>query len=402
MLVTMATFWGGFRTSEAAPSRAWPRIRLASVAALWLLLLLLGAPARADCECGYAARVGNDTEPQLFTDLLETDFSRVGDMSLVSTDWTRQAFNVTRERARGRHGEMFAVANARANPDRDPAARTGVGLNGGRAAGLELVVGSARVDGMVPVAEVDSARMDLLWGTYRVGMKLTGVPGTCAAFFWYHNDTQEIDMEFLTREFNASSGTFPVNLVLQSRAAVEAGYDAQATGNFRKVNLPFDPTADFHEYRIDFLEGRVVFYADGQVLAEMGGAAVPDRGGHLILQHWSNGNPLWSGGPPPRDAVLTVSYVRAYFNSSAPAPARQGDRAGRCADVGAPGAVCQIPSAPDVRNPVFFTAVGNMTNNQTVSGDPGPAGGQSGSPRVVSSVGLVVVVAASALAVLGL
>ncbi|KAL8365991.1 hypothetical protein RB595_004664 [Gaeumannomyces hyphopodioides] len=394
----MVTFWGSFRSLEAAPSWTWPRIRLAGVVALWLLL---GPLARADCECGYTASVGNGTEPQLFTDLLETDFSRVSDMSL-NTDWTRQAFNLTQERARGRHGEMFAVRNARANPDRDVVGRTGVGLNG-EPAGLELVVGSTRVDGMVPVAEVDSSRMDLLWGTYRVGMKLTGVPGTCAAFFWYHNDTQEIDMEFLTREFNASSGTFPVNLVLQSRAAAEAGYNAQATGNFRKVNLPFDPTRDFHEYRIDFLAGRVVFYADGQVLAEMGGAAVPDRGGHLILQHWSNGNPLWSGGPPPREAVLAVSYVRAYFNSSA--RARQGDWAGRCADAAAPGAVCQIPSAPDVRNPAFFTAMGNMTNNQTVSSDPGPgpkpAGSKSGSPRVVSSVGLVVVVA-SALAVLGL
>lgn len=175
----MVAFWGGFRASEAAPSRAWPRIRPAGVLALWLLLSPL---ATADCECGYAASVGNDTEQQVFTDLLETDFTRVGDMSL-NTDWARQAFNLTNEKARGRHGEMFAVGNARSNPDRDRVGRSGIGLNS-EPAGLELVVGSNKVDGMVPVAEVDSARMDLLWGTFRVGMKLTGVPGTCAAFFW--------------------------------------------------------------------------------------------------------------------------------------------------------------------------------------------------------------------------
>ncbi|KLU81482.1 hypothetical protein MAPG_00571 [Magnaporthiopsis poae ATCC 64411] len=394
----MAAFWGVFRASEAAPSRAWPQMRLAGVLALWLLLSPL---ARANCECGYAASVGNDTEQQVFTDLLETDFTRVSDMSL-NTDWARQAFNLTNERARGRHGEMFTVSNARSNPDRDRVGRSGIGLNS-EPAGLELVVGSNKMDGMVPVAEVDSARMDLLWGTFRVGMKLSGVPGTCAAFFWYHNDTQEIDIEFLTREFNASNGTFPVNLVLQSRAAAEAGYNAQATGNFRKVNLSFDPTKDFHEYRIDFLAGKVVFYADGKVLAEMGGAAVPTQGGHLILQHWSNGNPLWSGGPPPRDAVLTVSYVRAYFNSST--AARQRDWASRCRDPGAPGAVCQIPSIPNVRNPPFFSAMSNMTNNQTVSSDPGPgskpAGESGSSTRLASGVSLVVVVA-MAMVVLGL
>lgn len=128
----------------------------------------------------------------------------------------------------------------------------------------------------------------------------------------------------------------------------------------------------------------------------------------MILQHWSNGNPLWSGGPPPRDAVLTVSYVRAYFNSST--VARRSDWASRCRDSTAPGATCQIPSAPNVRNPSFFSAMSNMTNNQTVSRDPGPGPkspgpksvGESGSsPRLASGVGLVVVVA-MAMAVLGL
>lgn len=45
---------------------------------------------------------------------------------------------------------------------------------------------------------------------------------------------------------------------------------------------------------------------------------MPSAGGHLILQHWSNGNQWWSGGPPTEDATVTVSYVKAYFNSSEP------------------------------------------------------------------------------------
>jgi hypothetical protein len=214
----------------------------------------------------------------------------------------------------------------------------------------------------------------------------------------YYNDTQEIDMEFLSREFDPSNNSYPVNLVLQSRAAAEAGYNAQETGNFRKVYLPFDPTSDFHEYRIDFLSDKVIFYADDRVLAEMGGAAVPDHSGHLILQHWSNGNPLWSGGPPEQDAVTTVSYVRAYFNSSM--AGRQSGRADRCRDTSAPGAVCQIPSLADVKNPSFFSAVGNMTDNQTVSSGPGYT--SEAGPKLPSRpMAVALPILSAALAILG-
>lgn len=132
----------------------------------------------------------------------------------------------------------------------------------------------------------------------------------------YFNDTQEIDIEFLSQEFDHDNGIYPINLVVQSKKSLEAGYDASKTGSFKRVRLDFDPTDAFHEYRFDYLPGQVLFYADGKLLARMKGGDMPSSGGHLILQHWSNGNPLWSGGPPKEDATVTVSFVKAYFNSS--------------------------------------------------------------------------------------
>jgi beta-glucanase (GH16 family) len=169
-------------------------------------------------------------------------------------------------------------------------------------------------------------------------------------------------MEFLSKDFNSTNSSYPVNLVLQSREAALAGYDASRTGNFAKAYLPFDPTEDFHEYRIDYTPGKVLFYADGRKLAEMDGPAVPSTAGHLILQHWSNGNKFWSGGPPAEDATLMVRYVKAYFNSSS--SQRQQDWAARCRDPAAPNAVCGIRDGM-----WFFKDQGNMTNNQTVSGE---------------------------------
>jgi hypothetical protein len=157
---------------------------------VFLLLLLLPwvRPVRADCECGYLSTINgtvatfkddNNHQQQfaLFTDLLETDFTRLKDDNDLAqnTNWARQAFNLTRELARGDYGEMFAVENVRVSTGQEDV---------GDDAGLELVVGSELLDGMVPVAELDTQRLDLLWGTFRASMKVSGVEGTCAAFFW--------------------------------------------------------------------------------------------------------------------------------------------------------------------------------------------------------------------------
>lgn len=168
---------------------------------LWTAHLL--GPAAADCECGYLSSVGvgvggdddgnvADGTAALFTDLLETDFTRVRRIA-DDPDWIRQAFNLTSERARGDYGEMFAVDNVFTyHGDRG-----GGGAGGGEeeeeeegwggddeSSGLKLVVRSEIVDGMVPVAEIDTRRLDIFRGTFRASMKLSAIPGTCAAFFW--------------------------------------------------------------------------------------------------------------------------------------------------------------------------------------------------------------------------
>ncbi|KOS18566.1 Beta-glucanase [Escovopsis weberi] len=290
-----------------------------------LVLLLALAPrfASAVCECGYVVNnTDQGPDPWLFTESIESNFKQVKNIA-TNSDWQREQFNVSAEAGRGPYGRSFLPGNI------DIISAAKASANGGSSnAGLEMRVGGNLVNDAVTTAEIDTARHDLFYGSYRAGMKMTDVNGTCAAFFWYFNDTQEIDMEFLSRQFDRENNIYPVNLVIQSRASAEAGFDAAGTDTFKQVNLTFDPSADFHEYRFDFFENRVFFYADSQLLAAMNGSAIPTTAGHLILQHWSNGNALWSGGPPTEDAFLSVSYVKAYFNSTD--PKRQADYAKRC------------------------------------------------------------------------
>lgn len=195
----------------------------------------------------------------------------------------------------------------------------------------------------------------------------------------YFNDTQEIDMEFLSKDFDTQNSSYPVHLVLQSQASAQAGYDASGTLGHAIANLPFDPRTDFHEYRFDFVPGRVIFYADGTVLAVMDDPdSVPSTSsaGHLALSQWSNGNPLWSGGPPAKDSAMEVRYVKAYFNSTD--EKRQDDAAGRCVDPAAEGAVCPIPAVTagdDSAAGFFFTGQKNMSGNQIVADENGVSGG---------------------------
>ncbi|KAI1805773.1 glycoside hydrolase family 16 protein [Daldinia bambusicola] len=338
---------------------------MASFRILFPLLFAFFNLALADCECGYSITTPSDDRQYVFTDLLESDFVHLDIMGGARAraygeyGWTPQEFNMSSEVARGPYGQAFGLQNVISNNIADEQVFNGTGPRGGDA-GLKLVVGSEIENGMVPCADVSTTDEHYFHGTFRAGIKVTDVPGTCSAFFWYMNDTQEIDMEFLSAEFNKSNGTFPVNLVLQSEDSKNNGFDASKTGDFKKIHLPFDPTADFHEYRIDFLPGRVLFYADAQLLTEMNGTGVPSTAGNLQVSHWSNGNAGWSQGPPKTDATTVVSYVKAYFNSSL--ASRRDDYARRCKDPGAPDAVCPVP---DTSPTFFFGNAPDMAPNQT-------------------------------------
>jgi hypothetical protein len=162
--------------------RALTTERLLKWTAIVILLLnSLVKRVNADCECGYSQSINGTS--YLFTDLLESDFLHLANISL-NTDWTRQGFNVTSAVARGPYGESLQVSQVVSNPLANNFSYAGPSQLGGDA-GLQLFVrGGIPSDGLVPVAEVNSVREDMLWGSYRAAMKLTLTPGTCGAFFW--------------------------------------------------------------------------------------------------------------------------------------------------------------------------------------------------------------------------
>lgn len=152
---------------------------------LALVLALMSCLVAADCECGFVAqssgkqkRDGDGDGQLLFTNMLESKFFELRNISRDGT-WRRQQYNVSARVGRGEFGKAFAAGNVYTiAPDGQDDSAESAGD------GVGLVVGSTVVDDAIPVAELDSARNDMHYGSYRAGMRLTAVNGTCAAFFW--------------------------------------------------------------------------------------------------------------------------------------------------------------------------------------------------------------------------
>lgn len=134
-------------------------------------VILLIQHSLADCECGYSAAVSDSSDIQqqqqetfVFTDLIEANFANITDIS-KDTDWVRQEFNTSAAQARGPYGQMFAVDNVETR-------------EGGGDDGLQIVVKSGVVEGMLSGGEIDSARVDVSYGSFRSSLRLTDVAGT--------------------------------------------------------------------------------------------------------------------------------------------------------------------------------------------------------------------------------
>ncbi|KAG9716198.1 concanavalin A-like lectin/glucanase, partial [Aureobasidium melanogenum] len=264
-----------FMTSSTPPTRT---SAIFANSCVWLLEV--GHPT---CECGYTVNATNGTSPfALFTDFLETDFLHLYNLpdtidipASEAVGWAVQSYNVSPSAARGPYGKAAEIDNVVLNPLPSPKDWGGNGTLGG-APGLQVWVRSQQYllgstgDQMVRSGEIDSLRRDMRYGSFRVGMKMSDVAGTCAAFFWYRNDSQEIDMEYLSRQAISenNNGSYPINLVIQSPASADANYNAISTSTFRVQQLPFKPSAGYHEYRFDWTPERIVFFADGNLLQE--------------------------------------------------------------------------------------------------------------------------------------
>lgn len=119
----------------------------------------------------------------VFTELMENDFLHTKTDNMTTVGWRAQEYNMSSKDSRGPFGKEFAVQNIETNPLKNTDSWAGESDHGGDA-GLQLWVRGDHSRGFVSGSEMASVREDALYGSFRVGMKLSGSNGTCGAFFW--------------------------------------------------------------------------------------------------------------------------------------------------------------------------------------------------------------------------
>jgi licheninase len=149
----------------------------------------------------------------------------------------------------------------------------------------------------LPAGKLDGGEMRATnltrYGSYRVRMKVANAPTALTAFFLYKRPdyAQEVDIEI----FNDSSGRIMFST-----------YANGAQTHTVTTQLPFDATADFHEYDIEYDPGSVRFLVDG-VQMQSWSSGITRSSMYLYVNAWF---PSWLGGErPSTDRLTYVDWI---------------------------------------------------------------------------------------------
>jgi len=111
------------------------------------------------------------------------------------------------------------------------------------------------------------------YGSYKIEMKTDYAPGSFAAFFLYQDvrgSNDEIDIEI----YNDGSRQIDFVTFVQGEKT-----------NYKTEELPFDPSSDYHEYRIDYFPDQILFYVENELMAAFTGD-LPSAEMKVMVNHW--------------------------------------------------------------------------------------------------------------------
>ena len=121
--------------------------------------------------------------------------------------------------------------------------------------------------------------------------------------FFYKNDTQETDIEYLTDPSSQSNKgpDMPIP-IWYTNQAVNPGNGKQTSQN---GPAPTNCCEKSHEYRLDWTQDSTTFYINGRQQRKFT-TNVPSVPGPFVWNNWANGDP---GKLPNLNSVLPVSWL---------------------------------------------------------------------------------------------
>jgi hypothetical protein len=143
----------------------------------------------------------------------------------------------------------------------------------------------------------------------RVYARITGSSGAVAGFFTYFNDTQESDIEVLTREEEdrVHFSNQPTENTTTWTTISGSTHNVTRSGSFEDWTL----------YRLDWLreQGLSAWYIDGKLLktSQMNVPVMPST---VYINMWSNGGSFSGRMDYNTNAALEIQWIQMAFNAS--------------------------------------------------------------------------------------
>ncbi|GIZ47509.1 hypothetical protein CKM354_001059800 [Cercospora kikuchii] len=186
---------------------------------------------------------------------------------------------------------------------------------------LHLIVPGNQTTSPIQCAEVSTQISNILYASVRTSAILTNESGICNGMFFYHSDSQEIDIEWISDPDSASNnGTRVMQYTNQGQHGTEDAVEINGLA-------PDDATTEVHEYRVDWVEGKSRFFVDGEFQQEIE-MNVPTTEGQWVWNAWTNGDPSFTVGPPENDAVFKIQKIVMIYNTTDDAGQQEGSRSG--------------------------------------------------------------------------
>ncbi|CAO2649147.1 Nn.00g100960.m01.CDS01 [Neocucurbitaria sp. VM-36] len=274
-----------------------------------------------NCTCGFY----NSQTDEIFTDAIIVYFNETNS---VPDDF------ITEDYAQKYEKDWNAIY-------RQGADSSNVRLNDSES--LQLSVQPSTDDHVVKGGGIRTIRRDIQHGSFRTFIKSPRqtARGSSMSMMWKYNDTEVAELSVMNSndKSNAWVGTFVTNEFPARDLGLNYTQLEQPTANRNYTTLDggfsngtVDPW-DYIEYRIDWTPGSINFYVGGNLTRQVLHSkynAMPSVPSAFFFKHWSTGNRFSMQGPPGRESVANIGWIRMFFNSSSTSDHVRESFASRC------------------------------------------------------------------------
>ncbi len=164
-------------------------------------------------------------------------------------------------------------------------------------------------------AEIQTWRRDILFGSFSAQVTYPTIGGTCSGFFAIMPGSNsslelergELDIEYLPSKPNV------FHYVIHPRDFLADGSASEQS--FRTFTFQGSPSPK-RLIKMDWSRGQADFFVDNQWTVTM--QTKIDAPATFTINHWSNGDENWTGGPPLQTSAFALDWLSFFFNTTTP------------------------------------------------------------------------------------